>query len=155
MLQGRDSRAACVWRGCDPYSTAAVTGVTGDGGRSNCGRTNKDGIDYVKSAGAGFERHLALYFTPQEAGGCQGCRFFLMCKGHCPGTALRGDWRHKTEHCEIWKALYGDLERELIAGGVAPVSLSPCRDRMEKAFLADWGRGDLPDMASILGVPST
>ena len=32
-----------------PYTTRAVQGVEGHGQRSNCGRTNKDGIDFVKA----------------------------------------------------------------------------------------------------------
>ena len=60
---------------------------------SNCGRTNKDGVDYLKSDHQGYERYIALYNTPHEHGGCKGCRFFLMCKGQCPGTAIDGDWQ--------------------------------------------------------------
>src|SRR5205823_4046579 len=81
MLLGRDRDATCIWMACDPYTTSAVRGVEGNGQRSNCGRTNKDGIDFSKSDTPGYERYLALYSTPQECGGCQGCRFFLMCKG--------------------------------------------------------------------------
>ena len=123
MLLGQDSNAACVWTACDPYTTQAVRGVEGHGQRSNCGRTNKDGIDFVKGNKPGYERYLALYATPQEVGGCQDCRFFLMCKGQCPGTAIDGDWRNRTEHCEVWKAVYGLLETELVAEGKNPLSL--------------------------------
>ena len=80
-----------------------MQGIEGTDQRSNCGRTNKDGIDFVKSDREGFERYLALYYTPQEYGGCKDCRFFLMCKGQCPGTAIDRDWRNRTEHCEVWK----------------------------------------------------
>jgi uncharacterized protein len=99
MLLSTDDYTTCIWRGCDPYTTSAVRGVEGKGQRSNCGRTNKDGIDFVKADSAGYERYIALYQTPQEFGGCKDCRFFLMCKGQCPGTAIDGDWRNKTEHC--------------------------------------------------------
>ena len=98
--------------GCDRYTTRAVRGVEGHGQRSNCGRTNKDGIDFVKAETEGFERYIALYSTPQEHGGCGGCRFFLQCKGQCPGTAIDGDWRNRTEHCEVWKGLYRDIEED-------------------------------------------
>ena len=82
MLMGQDQSTTCVWNACDPYTTRAVQGVEGHGQRSNCGRTNKDGIDFVKADREGFERNLALYHTPQAYGGCQGCRFFVMCKGN-------------------------------------------------------------------------
>ena len=43
------------------YSTQAVRGVEGHGQRWNCGRTNKDGIDFVPAPEHGFERYLALH----------------------------------------------------------------------------------------------
>lgn len=141
LLLGDDSRTACIWNACDPYTTRAVRGVEGQGQRSNCGRTNKEGIDFVKSAQEGFERYLALYHTPQEHGGCQGCRFFLMCKGQCPGTALAGDWRNRTEHCEVWMEVFGRIERQLVAEGKTPLSVSPLRGPVERALLESWSAG--------------
>ena len=150
MLRGRDAQAGCVFRACDPYTTAAVSGVEGDGQRSNCGRTNKDGVDFSKADQAGYERYLALHRTPQRDGGCQDCRFFLMCKGHCPGTAIDGDWRNRSEHCEVHKQLFVDLEYELVAAGELPLSLHPLRPRLERAMLAAWGRGQNPTLAATL-----
>jgi len=152
MLLGRDQKVACIWTGCDPYTTAAVSGIEGNGQESNCSRTNKDGIDYVKSSEPGFERYLALYFTPQEAGGCKQCRFFLMCKGQCPGTALGGDWRNRSEHCEVWKELYSTLEAEIIAEGSDPVSQNPRLRQLEESFLRAWARGETNSLSGILGV---
>jgi len=154
MLIANDQRTTCVWSACDPYTTRAVRGVEGYGQRSNCGRTNKDGIDFVKASMPGFERYLALYLTPQSAGGCHGCRFFLMCKGQCPGTAIDGDWRNRTEHCEVWKALYAMLEHELAAKGQAPLSLGSRREEIEKRALEAWSRGQNPSIAQLMGKPS-
>lgn len=151
MLRGRDARAGCVFRACDAYTTAAVTGVEGDGRSSNCGRTNKDGVDFTKAERAGYERYVALHATPQRDGGCQDCRFFLMCKGHCPGTALDGDWRNRSEHCEVHKRLFVDLEYELRAAGELPLSLHPLRPRVEAALLAAWRRGHNPTIEATLG----
>ncbi len=150
LLLGRDGQAACVWRACDPYTTEAVRGVEGNGQSSNCGRTNKDGIDFIKAEAPGFERYLALYHTPQEHGGCRGCRFFLMCKGQCPGTALGGDWRNRTEHCEVWTALYERAERELVARGLQPLSLRDVRPALEEAMLRAWAAGANPLMQETL-----
>lgn len=141
LLAGDDRSAACVWRACDPYTTEAVQGVEGNGQSSNCGRTNKDGIDFTKADEPGFERYLALYRTPQDQGGCQGCRFFLMCKGQCPGTAIGGDFRNRTEHCEVYKGLYTRLEDELVRAGKTPLSLSPTRRRVEAALVEAWSSG--------------
>src|SRR5262249_26680980 len=74
MLLGDDHGSGCVWNACDPYTTPAVRGVEGQGQRSNCGRTNKDGIDFGKADAPGFERYLALYQTPQQKGGLGRCR---------------------------------------------------------------------------------
>ena len=141
LLVGDDRRASCIWNGCDPFTTRAVRGVEGHGQRSNCGRTNKDGIDFVKAARPGFERYIALYHTPQAAGGCGDCRFFLMCKGQCPGTAIDGDWRNRTEHCQVWMTLYERLEAELQARGVTPLSRRPERRDIERAAVDEWSKG--------------
>lgn len=150
LLLGRDETASCIWGACDPYTTRAVRGVEGDGARSNCGRTNKEGIDFVKAGAEGFERYLALYQTPQEYGGCRGCRFFLMCKGQCPGDALDGDWRNRTEHCEVWMTLFEHLEARLLAEGVTPLSVSPLRGALEQALMDAWAGGRNRSVAGAL-----
>jgi uncharacterized protein len=148
MLLGDDLSTSCVWNACDPYTTPAVRGVEGQGQRSNCGRTNKDGIDFGKANTPGYERYIALYQTPQKSGGCSGCRFFLMCKGQCPGTAIDGDWRNRTEHCEVWKAVYARLESDLLGEGKAPLSLSPHRERVERQIIDAWSHGRMASMSN-------
>lgn len=150
LLLGRDHQASCVWRGCDPSTTAAVRGVEGDGARTSCGRVNKDGIDFVKAERPGYERYLALYRTPQAHGGCAGCRFFVACKGQCPGTAIDGDWRNRTEHCETWKALFEWVEARLIARGHEPLSRRADLPALEADLLAAWERGDNPSLEALL-----
>ena len=49
----------------------------------------------------------------------------MMCKGQCPGTALEGDWRNRSEHCSIWMYLFATLENQLIREGQAPLSIHP------------------------------
>ncbi|AFY67270.1 radical SAM protein [Geitlerinema sp. PCC 7407] len=141
MLLGKDEYSTCNWNACDPYTTRAVRGIEGNGQSSNCGRTNKDGIDFTKSDIEGFERYLALYYTPQQYGGCKDCRFFLMCKGDCPGTAMDGDWRNRTRDCEVWQALYQTFEQELLKQGLNPISLSSDRKQLEKIILDGWIEG--------------
>ena len=150
QLSERDHSTTCVWNACDPYTTRAVRGVEGSGQRSNCGRTNKQGIDYRKADAEGFERYLALYHTPQADGGCHDCRFFLMCKGQCPGTAIDGDWRNRTEHCEVWMRLFARIEAEMVDKGERPVSLdNERRARLERAFIEAWTLGRNPTMESL------
>jgi uncharacterized protein len=141
LLVGEDDQATCVWEACDPFTTRAVRGVEGTGRASNCGRTNKEGIDFIKADTEGYERYLALYHTPQEYGGCQSCRFFLMCKGQCPGTAFDGDFRNRSEHCGVWMSLFERLEAALIDEGREPLSVSPERERLERAYLEVWSGG--------------
>ncbi len=141
MLMGRDASAACVWRACDPYTTEAVHGCDGKGALHNCGLTDKEGIDFQKPDRPGYERYLALYRTPQEYGGCQGCRFFLVCKGQCPGTAIDKDWRNRTEYCAVWKRLFALFEEKLVREGKTPITLSPRRPRWEREIVEGWERG--------------
>lgn len=115
-LKGEDN-VVCIWDGCDPYTTPAVQAVDADGSLSNCQRTYKDGVPYRKADSRGNERQLALWHTPQEYGGCKGCRFFSACKGECPGTGIGGDWRNRTEHCGTLKAIFAELEKKIVASG--------------------------------------
>lgn len=151
LLLGQDKKATCIWTACDPYTTNSVRGVEGLGQRSNCGRTSKDGIDYVKASESGYERYLALYHTPQQYGGCSGCGFFLMCKGQCPGTAIDGDWRNRSADCEVWRQLLGFCEQELIAEGNSPVSIHPAlRMQLEAAMIDSWLHNQNPSIETLL-----
>ena len=143
MLRGKDrsENVICIWNACDPWTTPAVQGVEGNGERSNCGRTNKEGIDWYKCDTHGHERQLALYQTPQEWGGCKGCRFFYACKGECPGTGIHGDWRNRTDHCTLWYGLYEHFEHLLLQIGERPVSLDPILPDLERALMAAWSTG--------------
>ncbi len=142
LLRGEDDSVTCIWGACDPYTTRAVRGVEGHGQRSNCGRTYKEGVEFLKADREGFERYLALYNTPQPDGGCQGCRFFLMCKGECPGTAIDRDWRNRSADCGVWMGLLGHLENELRAAGETPISISPRRPALEAVVIDAWSRGE-------------
>lgn len=146
LLMCRDHYATCVWMGCDPCTTSAVRGIEGRGQRSNCGRTNKDGIDFIKGVQAGYERYIALYSTPKECGGCQGCRFFVFCKGQCPGTAIDGDWRNRTQDCETWTALFTHMEDILAAQNINPLSQDKNLCYLEQEMLNAWARGENPTL---------
>jgi uncharacterized protein len=150
MLQGNDTQTSCVFHACDAYATRAVVGVEGDGRLSNCGRTNKDGVTYLRAGREAFERQLSLHRTPWQQGGCQDCRFFLTCKGNCPGTAIDGDWRMRSGDCPVWFALFEDIETELKAAGKPVVSLSPRRAEIEAMMVDAWSTGDNPTLHSLV-----
>ncbi|MES2275311.1 MAG: radical SAM protein [Bacteroidota bacterium] len=150
LLKADDTRTSCVWNACDPYTTSAVHGVEGDGKRTNCGRTNKEGIDFVKAQLPSYARYVALYNTPQEYGGCKGCRFFAMCKGHCPGTSIEGDWRNRTEHCDVWKALFSIKEREMLDKGKTPLSRHRNLQYIETVLVKNWALNKNPSIKNII-----
>jgi uncharacterized protein len=141
LLQANDDAVTCTWNACDPYTTSAVRGVSGQGESSNCGRTNKEGINWQKANTPGFERQVALYNTPQEDLGCKGCRFFFACKGQCPGTAEGGDWRNRSEHCGIWMALFERIEGDMIGLGQQPVSRAEWLPKLERIMVDTWDSG--------------
>jgi uncharacterized protein len=140
LLRGNDDDVPCVWRACDPWTTEAVYGVDGRGERHNCGLTDKEGINFQRPEQQGFERYIALYHTPQEYNGCRDCRFFLACKGQCPGTGVAGDWRNRSEYCEVYKRLFEHVEAELLARGEVPISLDSRRRDWERRALEAWAR---------------
>lgn len=149
LLTGDDRQVPCVWTGCDPYTTRAVRGVEGMGKRTNCGRVNKEGIDFEKSDAPGYERYINLYYLEQASGGCAGCRFFLMCKGYCPGTSIGGDWRNRTEYCELWKYLFAHFESELIEEGQTPLSRRKDLPDLEQRMVTEWSFSNNPSLASL------
>ena len=153
LLTEEKPNVSCTWNSCDPYTTPAVHGIGPQGELHNCGRTNKDGHDYIKSTRSGNERALALYFTPQEFQGCKGCRFFFACKGHCPGESK--DWRNRTEHCNVIKRIFTYLEERIIRNGGKPLSLSNKLKKLEFEVLnvpgAFYKHGDEHGDAWFLG----
>ena len=136
MLRAEDNNATCTFLSCDPYTTHAV-----QGNKANCGRGNKEGINWIKADVDGFERQMALYNTPQEHGGCQGCRFFIMCKSHCPGTGIDMDWRNRTDTCMNWKVAFGIYEKLMVQKGEVPLSLSPDLKKYEDILMYGYSRG--------------
>lgn len=136
LLQSGQSH--CTFNFCSPTSTPAVTGINGQGEAARCGRLNSDGVAWERASSHGHERYLSLYLTPQEHGGCGGCRFFVACGGHCPGEGEGGDWRNRTVHCQTLMSLFSDLERELFAEGKEPISMSLRRPAVEAALIGQW-----------------
>jgi uncharacterized protein len=138
---GRDGSSTCTFQACDPWTTHAVQGIDGQGNQNNCGRTNKEGIDWLKASDDGYERNVSLYHTPQEYGGCQGCRFWALCKGYCPGTALDGDWRNRTLECEQLKTMFGIAEELMEKQGEVPFSKRKDLKEIEETMLAVMMQG--------------
>jgi uncharacterized protein len=141
LIRAEDDQTTCVWNACDPWTTPAVQGVAADGSRSLCQRVNKDGRPFIDAPRGPLVRQFVLAATPQEDGGCKGCRFFAMCKGHCPGTAIDGDWRKRTVDCEMWFRLFERLEAAEVEAGRVPLSLAPDRATIEERLKDAWAQG--------------
>lgn len=152
-LSGDDEKSICIWNRCDPMNTDAVYGIEADAGLSNCGRVNKDGINWYKANDHGYERYTMLYNTPQELGGCRECPYFLFCGGGCPGEAQDGDVRNKTIYCSMYKQLFSHFEQEIEEEGSVPFTKNPERLRMESLLMDALAHGQnlrMTDMKKIL-----
>lgn len=149
MLMMEDEETACVWRGCDPYYTEAVMGLGAKGEAHKCGLTDKEGVNFQRTDTQSFLRYVALAHTPQPYGGCEGCRFFAACKGQCPGTGIDGDWRNRTENCEVFRELFRLAEEELLSEGRTPLSLHPAREAVEAILVDGWLAGQNLQLADI------
>lgn len=148
MMRGDDSTAHCVWKSCDPMNTQSVFGIEGNGQKSNCGMVNKEGIEWTKAEkldGSGMDinymRDFILFNTPDEFGGCSGCRFFIMCNGYCPGSSINSDWRNKTIYCSTLKKLFSFYEGKLEEEGIVPFSKRPNRATLEKNYISHIENG--------------
>jgi len=137
LQRGHDERVTCIWQACDPKHTKHVTSVMADGSVQGCQRILRG----PKAERASFERQLILAERPQEDGGCQGCRFFVLCKGQCPATAIDGDVTKRSSDCEIWKSLLGWAEEALREVNEQPVSRRPDLVDVQSAMLEDWRNG--------------
>ena len=150
LLKGQDEMADCVWRGCDAHSTEAVSGIDGQGRLNNCGNTDKEGINFQKPDKVGYERYIALYHVPDEFGGCKGCNYFVFCKGQCPGTAMSGDWRNKSQNCGLFKELFKIIEDEIIESGGEPISKYKGLIALEKMLIESWSIDSNPSIEYLL-----
>lgn len=146
LLTG-SGNSSCIWNACDPLTTPAVQGISPDGTLSNCGRTNKDGVNWTKADEHGKERYKVLFNTPQEHGGCQGCKYFFACKGQCPGTAIDGDWRNRTVHCVFWYDLIQYIAHDLQKDNVRLLQEEKIKEierNLTSTYLPNRDHGDIP-----------
>lgn len=150
LMRGDDWNVTCTWNSCDPWTTEAVRGIDHRGFKSNCQRTNKEGIDFKKAEKAGWERQMGLSAVSYEQGGCGGCRFWSMCKGQCPGTGVDQDPRNRTEDCYLWMELFKFVEAEMEDYGQIPLSKDPRRKELEHLLFQGWSVGKRLSIRTIL-----
>lgn len=145
LLTKRNASATCIWSGCDPLTTPAVHGINPEGALVNCGRTTKEGIDWLKANTPSRERYEALAKTEWKDGGCKDCLYFFACKGQCPGTAIDGDWRNRTKDCQFWYKLMDHIRADIQVSGESLLDF----DQMNREFIGSLTgqiteHGDVP-----------
>jgi len=131
----------CYLNRCDAMNTQAVYGIEGNGGLSNCSRTNKEGLDWYKADDTYYERYLSLYHTPQELDGCQGCPYFMACSGGCVGEAKDNDFRNKTIYCATHKAMFSFYEDVAESKGLTSWTKRPERMILESHMITEMECG--------------
>ena len=143
LLEADDENATCIWQACDPQNTQAVSGVGPTGERYLCERVHKEGINWSEAPKGPLVRQLGLAETDFDDGGCRGCRFLLLCKGNCPGTAIDGDWRNRSRDCGLWYSLFSRLETEMREAGKEPITDRDPAElaRMHSVMIRAWEMG--------------
>ncbi len=150
LLLGKDNDVTCIWNGCNLWSTSALFGVNADGSRHGCGRSEEDSKWLPVERCGVNSRPLLLMETPQEEGGCMGCRHFVVCKGQCPGMCIDDDWRMRSVDCELWRTLIEDEEARIVARGGEPVTLRKDLRQIEEAMRATWARNKTATISAAL-----
>lgn len=133
LLAGRRREFTCIWNACNPRDTQACKQFSLDGKVSGCGR-----VSHKKQELTGLRQDV-LWEKKHEDGGCQGCRFFALCKGGCPGTAIDGDWTKRTYDCMVIKSLFGLFEETVIRAGIVPTTRWPYGPWCDNGFKTKEG----------------
>jgi len=104
----------CTFTKCDLYNTAAAYVITGHGHITTClHHSAEEGKILTRSDSVVMDRTELLGQTPQEYNGCKGCRYWKICYGYCPTSAIDGDWRNRSVHCNLFKVLFELTEKKL------------------------------------------
>ena len=102
----------CSFSGCDPFCTPSAAELLEDGSLTNCMRINQEYM-LLRHPIKYNTRDEILSQTPQEFGGCQGCKYWSACHGGCPTMTINNDWRNRTYLCPLWYALFEFYEKTL------------------------------------------
>lgn len=103
---------------CDPFCTHGSHTLLGDGRVTSCLMSQAAMFHGNRTERPVYWREDWLSKTPREEGGCQGCRYWTMCYGGCPGGGQ--DWREKDHQCESRFLTYQFIEEYLISIGIEP-----------------------------------
>jgi uncharacterized protein len=111
------TRATCNFVGCDPWHTISEQPISAAGYIGTCLKVSgsQDGIFSMNAERRTDERVSLLVRIPQAEGGCAGCRYWMACRGGCPGEGAGGDYRNRSRFCEAIKGMFGYVEQRLRA----------------------------------------
>jgi uncharacterized protein len=116
-------------------------GHRGHGQRSNCGRTNKDGIDFVKPT----VRVRTLPRLCRATGSRWLSRLPVLpdVQGAVSSGSINGDWRNRSSKCDLWMALFS-LRGRAHRRRAARRCRSARRRALEAFALRQWTAGKSP-----------
>lgn len=103
-------------------------------------------------------RLTTLRATPQEEGGCAECAYWVACQGRCAGSSHELDCLPKTRSsfCTIWKSLWAEGERKIVAVSDKPLTRSRHTAAYEQDLLKLVREGSVvPSTAPMPPIPSS
>ena len=109
------TRATCNFVGCDPWHTISEQPIGAAGFVGTCLKVggSQDGVFSMIADERRPERELMLVRVPMTEGGCAGCRYWMACRGGCPGEGADGDYRNKSRFCLAIKGFFEYVETRL------------------------------------------
>lgn len=119
----------CRVADCDVANAGAAKIITGEGETTGCGKgweAYGDGTPFLQGPSndsqynSDTERSETLKQLPgapetesPDLGGCEGCRYWKVCKGGCPSAGIDDDYRNRTMWCESKYYLYKQIEEDM------------------------------------------
>jgi uncharacterized protein len=123
-----EGNVVCTFRDCDIFHTQSAEVILGDALHTNCMRVSAKDL-YLRHSAEYKTRSEVLPQIPQENNGCQGCEFWEYCKGGCPSQAIDGDWRNRTESCQMYKTVFTVAKNIQSFGGTKKKQSIPLPDK--------------------------
>lgn len=108
--------APCNFGICNMDATPSCKVLHGDGQMGNClhaARFSGEVPERDEDSDFDVRREKNLKNTPQEEGGCKGCRYFEICHGGCPALAPEDPVGRRTNDCPIYYELYEWLSKKI------------------------------------------
>jgi uncharacterized protein len=99
----------CTQTKCEPFKTPAGRVVLPDGDLSTCVKQVDEGGNPIPFDDNSFTGRHELLLQKD----CQGCRFFKVCYGGCPGRARDNDYMRKDHYCKATFKTYAYITERM------------------------------------------